>query len=103
MNGGETVANSATIAKIKTDLRITHSVLDSELSDQIDSCLADLRMCGIGEPYEDDPLVLNCLKLWCRANYTTETGPADAYMNRYNALKSSLMMASGYGGGSREN
>lgn len=85
-----------TILKIKTDLRISHTALDDDLADQIDACLQDLRVCGVSLPDESDPLVLNALKLWSRANYTGDTAKAAAYMQRYDALKACLMMAEGY-------
>jgi hypothetical protein len=43
-----------------------------------------------------DPLILNAVKLFCKAAYTDDTEKAAAYQARYDALKSCLMMASGY-------
>lgn len=93
------MAKAATICKVRQDLRISHRQLDDDLRDQVDACLADLIMCGIQIPSEEDPIVLNAIKLWCRANYTDDTGKAAAYQARYDALKGSLQMAEGYGGG----
>lgn len=89
---------AATLEKIKTDLRISHSVLDGDLSDTVDACLADLKICGVASPDETDPAILAAVKLYCRAATTDDTGKADAYMERYNSLKATLMMAEGYGG-----
>lgn len=91
-------ASTATITKIKTDLRISHTALDADLADMVDACLADLKMCGINDPDETDPTILAAVKLYVRAQYTDDTGKADAYMARYDALKGSLMIAAGYGG-----
>lgn len=84
-----------TLEKVKTNLRIKHSLLDEDLVDTISACLSDLDTCGV---YADqyDPLVLNAVKLYCRATYTDDTGKAEAYMNRYDALKACLMMAGRY-------
>ena len=84
------------LLKIKKNLRISHSMLDDDLTDTIEACLADLRVCGV-EKQPDDKLILNAVKLFCKAAYTDDTDKAAAYQARYDALKSCLMMAEGYG------
>ena len=84
------------LKKIKTSLRISHSVLDDDVTDTIEACLRDLKVCGVMEPQPTDPLILNAVKLFCKAEYTDDTGKAAAYLERYNALKSCLMMAKEY-------
>ena len=84
-----------TLDKIKEHLRIKHTALDDDLTDEISSCLADLTMCGI-EANEEDPLILAALKLWCRASTTQDTNKAAAYKARYNDLKGSLQLSSDY-------
>lgn len=93
------MASTETLAAVKTALRIKHDVLDADIMGDIDACLADLVVCGIANPREDDPLILNAVKLWCRSLYTDDTGKGAEYLRRYDALKSCLMIASGYGGG----
>ena len=92
------MATKETVAKIKTDLRISHTALDADLSDTIDACLEDLAICGIHDPAETDKTILAVVKLYCRAYYTDDTDKAAAYLERYNAMKACLMMAAGYGG-----
>ena len=82
--------------KVKISLRISHSVLDDDLTDIIEACLADLKVCGVRDLKTDDPLILNAIKLYSKAAYTDDTEKAAAYQARYDALKSCLMMASGY-------
>ena len=82
--------------KVKTNLRISHSVLDDDLADTVEACLKDLEVCGLVSPQPTDPLILNAIKLYCRAAYTDDTGKAAAYQARYDALKSCLMMAEDY-------
>lgn len=91
------------LLKIKTNLRISHSALDDDLSDSIAACLTDLKVCGVRTPEPDkpqdfDPLILNAVKLYCRKEYTDDTSKAAEYQKRYDALKSCLMMASEYNG-----
>lgn len=85
------------LEKIKLSLRISHNKLDEDIQADIDACLADLRVCGVVYAPESDPLMLNAVKLWCRAAYTDDTTKAAEYLKRYESLKSCLMMAEGYG------
>lgn len=85
------------LEKIKLALRITHAALDEDLQADIDACLADLRVCGVVHAAENDPLIFNAVKLWCRSVYTDDTAKGAEYLRRYDALKSCLMMAEGYG------
>ncbi len=93
------------LLKIKTNLRISHTALDDDLSDTITACLEDLKVCGVKaptpiDPKQIDPLILNAIKLYCRVAFTDDTAKAAAYKERYDSLKSCLMMASGYREGS---
>lgn len=93
------MASESMVAKIKTDLRVSSSVLDEDLGDWIDACLLDLEVCGV-EASDTDSLILGAVKLYVRAQYTDDVNKGAAYMQRYDAMKACLMMATGYGGGS---
>ena len=93
--------NQELLLKIKTNLRISHTMLDDDVGDTIEACLQDLKVCGVKGPVQDypqdlDPLILNAVKLFCKASFTDDTGKAAAYQARYDALKSCLMMAEDY-------
>ena len=90
------MASRETVAKIKTSLRISHEKLDEDIAVDIDACLADLSVCGIIGPSEDDPLILNAIKLYCRSLYTDDTAKGAEYLRRYDAMKACLMMAGEY-------
>lgn len=85
------------LTKIKTALRISHSKLDEDIQSDIDACLTDLEVCGIVFAETADPLILNAVKLYCRSVYTDDPVKGAEYLRRYEALKSCLMMAEGYG------
>ena len=85
------------LTKVKTALRISHSKLDEDIQSEIDACLQDLEVCGVVYAHMTDPLILNAVKLWCRAHYTDDTVKGAEYLRRYDALKACLMMAEGYG------
>jgi hypothetical protein len=85
------------LEKIKLAIRISHDKLDEDIQADIDACLADLHVCGIVHAKDEDPLILNAVKLWCRSLYTDDTAKGAEYMRRYDALKACLMNAEGYG------
>lgn len=86
-----------TLTKIKLALRISHDKLDEDIQADIDACRADLEVCGVVHAPEDDPLIYNAIKLWCRSLYTDDTAKAEKFLQRYESLKACLMMAEGYG------
>lgn len=89
------------LTKIKTSLRVTHTALDSDIEDTMAACVADLKVCGVQVPddLDDDtldPLLLNAVKLYCKASYTDDPNKAARFQAGYDALKACLMMAEGY-------
>lgn len=86
-----------TLTKIKQAIRRSHSKLDEDLQADIDACLADLAANGVVYADETDPLIYNAIKLWCKSLDTDDPVKGAEYLRRYNALKSSLQMAEGYG------
>lgn len=85
------------LGKLKLALRISHSKLDEDIQADVDACLADLAACGIECPQATDPLIYNAIKLYVRASYTDDPAKGAEYLKRYEALKSCLQMAEGYG------
>ena len=88
---------ASTLEKIKLSIRRSHNKLDEDIQADIDACLADLKVCGIIHAGEDDPLIFNAIKLYCKSIYTDDPAKGAAYLERYDKLKSCLMMAEGYG------
>lgn len=86
-----------TLTKIKQAIRRSHSKLDEDLQSDIDACLADLAAVGVVYADETDPLIYNAIKLWCRAYNTDDAVKSAEWLRRYEALKSCLQMAGGYG------
>ena len=89
--------NALTLKKIKDGLRISHDKLDDDIQSDVDACLADLELVGVVYADEENPLIFNAIKLWCRSLYTDDPAKSAEYLRRYEALKASLMMAEGYG------
>ena len=86
-----------TLEKIKLAIRRSHNKLDEDLQADIDAALADLRIVGIVHAGEEDPLIFNAIKLYCRSTNTDDPAKAAEWLRRYEALKACLMMAEGYG------
>lgn len=86
-----------TLGKLKLALRISHDKLDEDIQSDIDACLADLTACGVIRPQVSDPLIYNAVKLFLRSSYTDDPARGAEYLKRYEALKSCLRMAEGYG------
>lgn len=86
-----------TLEKIKLALRRSHDKLDADLQADIDAALADLRLVGITHAGEEDPLILNAVKLYCRSTNTDDPTKAAEWLRRYEELKACLMLAEGYG------
>ena len=85
------------LTRIKLAIRRSHSKLDEDLQSDIDACLADLTTYGIINPQASDPLIFNAIKLWCKSLDTDDPVKGAEYLRRYNALKTCLGMAEGYG------
>lgn len=86
-----------TVTKIKTAIRIHHTVLDDEIKSDIEACKANLRAHGILVTDETDPLIYSAIKLYCKAEYTDDVTKSAAYRDSYVSLRDSLKMAEGYG------
>lgn len=89
------------VLKIKNNIRIKHNKLDEDIEDTIKAALEDLNVCGItappmDDPQEIDPLILNAVKLFCKVEYTDDPSKAAVYQQRYDSMKSCLMMAGKY-------
>lgn len=91
------MASADIIEKIKMSIRIKHHKLNEDIGDTIDACLADLKVCGVIKLDEEDPLIYNAVKLYCKSEHSDDPTKAEMYHERYDSLKACLMMAEGYG------
>lgn len=85
------------LQKIKLGLRTSHTKLDEDILADIEACRADLKMHGIVHAREDDPLIFNAIKLYCKSLYTDDPAKAEAFLQRYEKLRDCLKVAEGYG------
>ncbi len=81
--------------KIKQSLRINHSKLDDEIDDFISACKADLRRIGVKKIDEKDPLILQAIKLFVKAQVDFE-GQGERFTKAYEMLAQSLSLSGDY-------
>lgn len=80
---------------VKTDLRISHNALDLDIQVTIDSCLIDLKVSGVFNVDENDALIAQAVKLYCRANVGFQKD-SEKYRMAYDSLKTSLSLCGDY-------
>lgn len=83
------------LESVKLALGITVDAYDAEIKDLIDAALLDLGIAGVEGYNENDKLVLQAVKTYCRAHFQS---PADydRLKASYDEQKGQLMIATGY-------
>lgn len=81
--------------KVKLALRITTDAFDAEIDDLIVAAMGDLRISGVTQDDQTDPLIIRAVVTYCRANF----GSPDEYgrlKSSYDEQKAQLKTATGY-------
>lgn len=88
----------ALLDDVKEILRISGSDLDTEIQDLIDAAKGDLKISGIIESkiIETDPLIIQAIKVYCKANFGYDNPEAERFQKSYDLLKMSLSLAGDY-------
>lgn len=79
---------------------INHSKLDDEINSSIRAACLDMQRVGIQDAEElakTDPLVLQCIKLYCRGFYNYQ-GQGERWDAAYEAARDSLSLSVDYNG-----
>lgn len=86
------------LTKIKLALRIDSSDLDMDIQETIDAAKADLELSGVIKEKitEKDSLILRAVKIYCKAEYSTDDKEADRYSKSYGMLKNHLCLSKEY-------
>lgn len=83
---------------VKVRLRIKSAAFDdAEIRPLIEACLKDLARVGIAEASEEDPLVVQAVVLYCKANFGFSDGQ-ERYQAAYESLRDSMALSGDYGG-----
>ena len=83
--------------KIRETLRITHNKLDNEIQDMIDACKNDMIISGISKIDEEDPLVLQAIKVYCKREYESDMNKRDRYDLAYDNIIKHMGLTQEYG------
>ena len=83
--------------KIRETLRITHNKLDNEIQDMIEACKNDMIISGISKIDEEDPLVLQAIKVYCKREYESDMNKRDRYDLAYDNIIKHMGLTKEYG------
>lgn len=82
--------------KIKLALRIKNNAFDLDILDLVESSKIDLQMAGVKRIDEEDPIILQAIKLYCKANFGLDNKDSEKYQKSYDMLKQSLSLCGEY-------
>lgn len=88
------------LEKIKLALRIDSDDLDEEIKDSIDAAKSDLKLSGVQEDKIDDSdsLIVRAIKVYCKAEMSTDNVEAERYRKSYEMLRDHLCLSVDYTG-----
>ncbi|WP_244833377.1 head-tail connector protein [Clostridium sp. BJN0001] len=86
------------LEKIKLTLRVDSDDFDEEIKDTIDAAKADLKLSGVLESkiVETDSLILRSIKIYCKAEFSSDDKETQRYTDSYNMLKNHLCLSTDY-------
>ena len=76
-------------------IRSDNTAFDDEVRGLIDACKQDLRRRGI-KAADNDPLIKQAIKLYCKANFGYGGNDADKFQKSYESLAVSLSLSGEY-------
>ena len=84
------------IEKIKLALRIKSKAFDLELLELIESAKIDLKISGVVKANEEDPLIKQAIKTYCKANFGLDNKDSEKYQKSYDMLKQHMSLCGDY-------
>lgn len=84
------------LESIKLALRIKSSAFDEEIIELIESSKTDLKISGITNIKEEDPLIRQAIKTYCKANFGLDNKDSEKYQSSYDMLKQHLSLCGDY-------
>lgn len=84
------------LEKVKLSLRIRSDLLDLDILELIESAKANLSISGVKNLNEDDPLIIQAVKTYCKANFGLDNKDSEKYQRAYDNLKQHLSLCGDY-------
>lgn len=86
------------LEKVKLALRITTDDFDTELTDMINACLADLGIAGVTETDTTNALLIRAICTYCKFHFGDINGVEmlERLKASYDEQKAQMQMATGY-------
>lgn len=85
--------------KIKVAMRIFHTMLDTDITSNIDACMLDLQRVGISKekavPDSPDALIQKAAELYCKWQYDFN-GKGDQFQKAFENLRDALSLCEDY-------
>lgn len=82
--------------KVKLALRIRSNAYDIDIYDLIESAKLDLSISGVKKIDEEDPLIQQAIKTYCKANFGLDNKDSEKYQKSYDMQKQHLSLCSDY-------
>jgi hypothetical protein len=87
------------LEKIKLSMRIFHTMLDTDISSNIDACMLDLIRVGVSVRIAvsdaEDALIVKAAELYCKWQYDFN-GKGDQYQKAYFNLRDAISLCDTY-------
>ena len=87
------------LEKIKLSMRIFHTVLDVDVSQNIDACMLDLVRVGVHKNIavsdSADPLITKAAELYCKWQYDFNA-KGEQYQKAYEKLRDAISLCNDY-------
>ena len=89
----------AALDQVKLALRISHTKLDTEIQDAIDTAKKEMERAGIlpAKILETDVLVLDAIKTYCKYSFASDSDMREGYFASWTYQLDCLRKSEGYG------
>jgi len=85
--------------KIKLSMRIFHTMLDTDITSNIDACMLELKRVGVDPAIavsdSEDALIIKAAELYCKWQYDFN-GKGDQFKQAFENLRDSLSLCDDY-------
>lgn len=87
----------ALLEQVKSELRVSGTDFNAEITNLIDACILDLQESGIFNLSETDKLVMLAVTLWCKSLFGYEDkDQAERFGKLYESLKAKMGLTGDY-------